>query len=78
MTGVEFKDQNFVFGKPGDMTDEECSSLPVKKTTNGNFPAIESVWEFSDEELQIMMKSKRIRLGIIGHGIPPIYISAEL
>lgn len=77
MKGVKFKDQTCEFGKPSNMADDECSPLSVKKTTNGGYPSLESVWEISDEELAIIIKSKRIRLGILGHGMPPVYMMAE-
>lgn len=77
MKGVTFKDQNCVFGKPENMTDEECSSLPVKRTYKDGYDSLESVFELSDEELEIIKKSKRIRLGIIGQGMPPVYLQAE-
>jgi hypothetical protein len=77
MHGVKFEDQNCVFGKPESMTDEQCYSLPAKKTEHNGFPSIESVFELSDEELAIVNKTKRIRLGILGQGMPPVYLQAE-
>lgn len=77
MVGVHFKDENRIFGKPSSMTDDECYDLPCKMTTNGKFPAVESVWQLSDEEIAMIIKSKRIRLGIIGGGMPPTYIQVE-
>lgn len=77
MKGVEFKDQTRVLGKPEKMSDNECSSLPVKDTENAGYPSLESVWELSDEELAMVNKSKRIRLGILGKGMPPVYIAVE-
>lgn len=77
MKGIEFKDQNCIFGKPSTMTDEQCNPLPTKKTTNGDFPCVESVWELTEEEIAIVLKSRRIRLGIIGNGIPPVYLQVE-
>lgn len=77
MNGVEFKDQNCIFCKPKTMGEDECLSLPTKKTTNGQYPSIESVWELSDEELALVLKSKRIRLGVLGNGMPPVYMIAE-
>lgn len=75
MKGVPFKDQNCTFGKPNSMTDEECYSLFAKKTTNGKFPAVESVFELTDSEIDLIVKSKRIRLGIVGNGMPPrVYV----
>ncbi len=77
MKKVNFKDQNGVMGKPGNMTDEECGALPVKHTYNDKFPAIESVWELTEEDLKVINKSKRIRLGIIGRGMSPVYLMVE-
>lgn len=77
MKGVTFKDQTGELGRPSLMTDEECSSLPIKRITGGKYPAIESVWELSEEELQTIIKSKRVRIGILGTGMPPIYMQAE-
>lgn len=77
MKGVEFKDQTQVLGKPEGMTGDECQSLPVKFTSNGDYKSIESVWELSDEELDIIIKSKRIRIGIFSNGMPPIYLQVE-
>lgn len=77
MNPVKFKDQTGEFGKPESMKAEECSNLPMKRTMNGNYPSIESVWELSDEELETVKQSKRIRIGILGNGMPPIYMLAE-
>lgn len=60
------------------MTDDECSDLPIQRTVNGGkFPAIESVWELTDEEVSQIVRTKRIRLGIVGMGMPPVYLSVE-
>lgn len=77
MQPVSFKDQTKVLGKPESMTDEECSALPIKENMNGNYPSLESVWELSDQDLKVIMESKRIRLGILGKGMPPVYLLAE-
>ena len=77
MKGVEFKDQTNVLGKPESMSNEDCSSLPVKVAKNGEYQSLESVWELSDEELELINKTKRIRLGILGSSIPPVYLQVE-
>lgn len=78
MNGVKFKDQTGEYGKPSTMSDAECSSLPIKKTMNGKFPSIESVWELSDQELEEVIKSKRIRVGVLSEGILQLmYVSVE-
>lgn len=77
MQGVKFKDQNAVFGKPATMSEAECGSLPVKITQKDNYAVIESVWELSEEEVRTIVNSKRIRLGVLGTGIPPMYMIVE-
>lgn len=83
MTGVKFHDQTSELGKPDSMSNEECYSLPIKRTQvqvpgNAQYPSIESVWEMTDEELQQVIKSKRIRIGILSNTtIAPMYVVAE-
>lgn len=77
MKGVNFADKNGVMKKPDSMTGEQCYDLPCKHTTNDGFNAIESVFELTDAEIDLIIKSKRIRLGIIGRGMPPVYMHVE-
>lgn len=77
MKPTKFKDQNATLGKPKTMTDEECSSLDIKRTENGGHPAMESVWELDDAELAMIQKSRRVRIGIVGTMHPPIYMKVE-
>lgn len=81
MKPVEFKDQNMVFNKPSNMTDEQCSSLPAKQhiidIEDCKFNAIESVWQLSDDEIREVLQSKRIRLRVIANGMPPVALMIE-
>lgn len=77
MKGVNFKDQTGEHTKPSFMTDDECYSLPTKKTINGNYPVIESVWELTEEDLKLINKSKRIRVGLVSKVQCPMYIHIE-
>lgn len=82
MQGVKFKTANGTMGKPENMTDEQCYALPVQFSTldigNGQLvPTTESVWELSDYELKTIMESKRVRLIILGKGMPPVSLRAE-
>lgn len=78
MIPIDFPERNFVFGKPQDMTDEECSSLPVWKglATDG-YPAIISKWKLSEEDLKNIIKSGVIWLSITGNGMPPVSLFTE-
>ena len=81
MKPVEFKDQTMVFRKPENMTEEQCGSLPAKQhhieIDGAKFNAIESVWELTDEEIIVLMVTKRIRLRVIANGMPPVELMVE-
>lgn len=82
MKPSNFKDENSVFTKPSNMGHDECSSLPAKRYDlnigEGKFyPAIDSVWELTDEELALINKTKKIRLTILGSGMPPVSLNVE-
>lgn len=84
MLPTTFKESNFVFTKPKDMTDEECSDLPVWKGTvpiddcgNRCCPAIISCWKLSYEDLQEIQRTGCIWLSITGNGMPPVSLFTE-
>ena len=74
MKPIEFKEQNAVLGKPKEMTAEECSSLPVFKDGK----ECVSCWEFTDEEIQKLIETKKIWIGVCsGESQPPIWLDVE-
>ena len=78
MLPVDFKEANFTFGKPVDMTDEQCSSLRVWKgnSTDGT-PCIISKWQPNKEDIEAIAKGEAIYLTITGHGMPPVSLQTE-
>jgi hypothetical protein len=78
MLPVDFTERNFVFTKPNDMTDEQCSDLPVfKGQTSDGFPCIVSCWKLSKEDLEEVTKNGVVYLSITGHGMPPVSLFTE-
>lgn len=78
MVPVKFKDANTVFGRPAGLPkDVECGQLHAKRTKGENYAQTESVFEMTEEELAIITKSKRIRIKVLGHAMPPIALMAE-
>lgn len=81
MKPVEFKGQTHNFRKPETMNDNQCQSLPALvhaiDIEGEKFNAIESVWELDDEEIKHLIESKRIRLRVIGSGMPPVALFIE-
>lgn len=82
MKPVDFDGRTHLLGKPPNMTDDECTSdFPVKaavvKIEMGNVNTFESVWELSPEDLDLIIKSKRIRLCFYSNLHPPVAMSVE-
>ncbi len=73
MKAIEFEGQNHVFDKPENMTDEECGSLAV----NFNREQSVSCWELDEEDIKNILKHKRIWLGVLGSGHPPVFLTTE-
>jgi hypothetical protein len=81
---VNFPDANDVLGKPPSMTEEQCMDLPIfRGHTNlgGTPPLITSLlvscWEFTDEEINEIIRTKRAYLGCVGVKThPPLFITA--
>ena len=74
-TPTSFDESNAVLDRPRDMTDEECGPLCIYrgKYLNGNI--VYSCWKLSEEELQEVINTKRIWLGILGFTMTPAYVS---
>lgn len=78
MIPTHFEQVNFEFGKPSEMTDEQCMSLPVHKGFDQNgFPVIVSCWKLNYEELKLIQETGQIYLIITGTGMPPVSVAVE-
>jgi hypothetical protein len=89
---IDFAERNDYIGKPPSMTDNQCYSLPVCRIVT-HIPgesdkdeaeqtlAHVSFWQFSDEEIEAIVKNRGAYVKILGstlypmsvHGIKPIY-----
>jgi len=78
MPAIEFKEANFTFGKPADMTDEQCYALQVFKgiDTEG-MPVIISKWILNQDELKMIQETGCMYLRITGSGMPPVSLEVE-
>lgn len=78
-----FPEQNTVYGKPEDMTDEQCMSLPVWKgpvpvdDEGSTVPAIISCWQLSKEDLEEINRTGVIWLSVTGTHLPPVSVFTE-
>jgi hypothetical protein len=82
MQPVNFDESNCVFGKPSNMTDEQCAALPTWK---GNVPfgdgsvtpVIISKWQPSKEDIENINNGEGVYLYIYGEGMPPVALVTE-
>ncbi len=74
MIPIDFEQSNKILGRPPTMTVEECSSLHIY---NHGGVCI-SCWELSEEELQEVIKTKKIYISVwSGTRQPPIALMAK-
>lgn len=69
---VEFPEKNFVFTAPQNMP--ECGELPAHLHGAG----VLTCWEFDDEDIEIIQKTKRVWINLHSHTIAPISLTAEM
>lgn len=79
---VKFPEQNKFYGKPIGWVDEDCSTLPVwqghYKLPNGALaPRIISCWEFTEEEWELLSKTRRVYLNICSTGLAPMSLQVD-
>lgn len=79
MKPSNFPEQNFTFGPPQGVSEEECGNLPCHKgfEEGSNWPVIISAWKPSAEELEEINKSGTVWLRIYGSGMPPVSLSGH-
>lgn len=79
MKPCTFKEANCIFTKPENMSDQECQSLPARKgyTNFGSeyHPVILTCWEPDEEELQEIIRTRKVWLGIVGYNMVPVTVS---
>ena len=73
MKPIEFKEQNILYTKPADMTDEECGSLPAYKDGMNNI----SCWTMSIKERLKVLFTGVIWINVLGKGQPPIWLGVN-
>jgi hypothetical protein len=74
MYPIGFKESNFVLGRPGNMTDEECDQLPIYRD---GLHCI-SCWKLSQEEMDLIQKTGCVYIAILsGETQPPMFATVH-
>ena len=67
---VEFPERNFIWrGWPADGDRPEVADLPAYRSEAQTI----SCWELSDEEVEEIVRTRRVWIGVLGSGHPPVY-----
>lgn len=77
MIPASFPEENRVLNKPAGMSDDECAPLSVCCTYQGDMPVVVSCWKLTQEDLDHILKHKRVWLTVYGPSMPPVYLSGK-
>ena len=73
MLAVDFPGTNIVFGKPAEMSDEQCGSVPAMTGTDPTgLPYTLTAWLPNYEDLLALQAGRPLMLQIVGGGMPPV------
>lgn len=73
MMPIDFPEANVTFGKPKNMTDEQCSSVRALTGVDADgFHFVLTVWQPNKEDLEAIKEGRPILLKICGQGMPPV------
>ena len=78
-TGIDHPAWNFTFSAPAGEEDR-VGTLRVFITTNPLGTHITSVtthWQFSDEEIEEIVRTRGVMMNVLGGGLPAHYIAPE-
>ncbi len=57
--------------------DGSCSALPVRITSDGTHPMIQSYWKPDDEELKALNDGFSVCLSVVGTSHPPVMLFVQ-
>lgn len=73
-SGVKFPGANRSYGPPAGVTEEQCATLHV--FSNG--ACLVSCWEFTDEEIAEIVRTRRAFLSVWSGGtLSPVFVGSE-
>lgn len=82
---TSFRQSNHIYSKPENMTDEECDQLVVYSSKlseweadkNANPPFSISCWKLEDEDIEELIRTKRIWVWHVGSYMQPLSIMSH-
>lgn len=78
MVPCSFDESNRVLSRPADMTEEQCDPLSVfVGVRQDGLPIVISCYKLTKEELDLLNKTGRVWLHVIGPTMPPVCLTVE-
>ena len=73
MIPTAFDEDNTALGRPPGMTDDECAPLSVfRGNDEAGSPVVISCWKPTAEEMEEIIRTRRVWIIVHGHTMPPI------
>lgn len=83
---VKFPEVNDVIGKPHELSNNQCEPMPlawiltpqrgvIESAPNQHVLAFVMRWEFSDEEIQEIIKTRTVDIRVMGATLMPMWVS---
>lgn len=73
MIPIEFPGSREV-GKPTDMTDEQCASIPAAQAVEGGMPVWITCWQPSYEDIEAIKNGLPIYVKTVSRSLPPMLL----
>lgn len=70
-----FEEANDNLGPPEGMSYDECTALQICRAEVKDYPIIISCWKLTQEELDEIVKTKRVWLMVLGQTMNPVVVS---
>lgn len=73
MLAIDFPGTNTTFGKPANMTDEQCGSLSALVGFDADgLPYVLTAWQPNYEDLQALNAGRPLMLQVVSSRMPPV------
>lgn len=78
MQACSFSEENTVLDPPKGVKQSDCESISVWTGYNTQgVPVTVSCWKVTKEELEQIQSTGRVWLVVMGHTMPPVYMTTE-
>jgi hypothetical protein len=78
MIPISFPEANTIMRRPNGLEPDQCYDIPAYKGPDGaGCPVVMTLWKFSKEDLEEILRTGELWVAVAGHSMPPIWMSTE-